>query len=686
MKKNLMILFGLVLIGLILFWVGNKITFAETVDDVAPKINSISISNTSFTPGDEITFVIDASDDISGIKSIGISFMKADKIYEEPNGLFNLSNFDSEIKNGVHTYTAKIPTYVDPDEYKFYKADIMDNAGNINYYIINDWYEGFITENFGIPNITINKYDGDNEGPLLKSLTFDKNKINAKESILVTAEVTDASDIKTVVIYFNHKSYFLSKGKDGKYTAEVPFDTPGVYTFAEIQLYDEFDNLSLWRYGNGEIQDSWTNVDYYNTLEKGKYDVTVEGVADTEKPTLTNIIIDNKTVNVPASFNIYVLADDNMDNDLEVQIALGRMDDISCGKCEAYYKGREGKKYVFQVVLGQYESPGKYYVAHVYLTDDAGNKTVYATKESPYNDFDIMKEYSFEVVPDTIVDVTTSTTSNDFMNVIKNSNNNTKISIDTTKDTSIKKEVFDVIKEKEITVNLETDGVQWIFDGKNITNSKDIDVATKISFVENYKDIGNWKKKKHKALVIQFKDNGKLPGRALIRIKADYTFRNYIGIKNLNLYYKNGKNFDLISKGLNLTKDEYYEFYLDHNSVYFLSDDYIEEEYVKEDYTETLGNNTLNEENVENGNISEEVKVELNKENKEENNLEDNIIDDNDSEDNTLGNNTIEDDKVENNKNDNKVNSNKKLYIIIGVVCLIVIGVFIGLKFIKKKK
>jgi hypothetical protein len=71
------------------------------------------------------------------------------------------------------------------------------------------------------------------------------------------------------------------------------------------------------------------------------------------------------------------------DDDLEVQIVLGRDDNTSCGKCEAYYIGREGPKYVFQAVLGQYESPGKYYVAHVYLTDDAGNKIVYATKESP---------------------------------------------------------------------------------------------------------------------------------------------------------------------------------------------------------------------------------------------------------------------------------------------------------------
>ena len=117
--------------------------------------------------------------------------------------------------------------------------------------------------------------------------------------------------------------------------------------------------------------------------------------------------------------------------------------------------------------------------------------------------------------------------------------------------------------------------------------------------------MGNYIKK---GLSIKFKNNGALPGVAKIRLKADYVFRNYIGIKGLYVYQyniKTNKNgevlFIKVAKEVKMSEDGYYDFYLIHNSEYIISSDNIDENVSEEKIVTkdtTIENNASNEKNA----------------------------------------------------------------------------------------
>lgn len=74
-------------------------------------------------------------------------------------------------------------------------------------------------------------------------------------------------------------------------------------------------------------------------------------------------------------------------------------------------------------------------------------------------------------------------------------------------------------------------------------------------------------------LEIVFPDNGLLPCKSTIHIDADYAMKEFVGVKNLKLYYYNPeiKEYKLEQEGLDIQNDKYYEFTITHNSTYALT-------------------------------------------------------------------------------------------------------------------
>ena len=97
-----------------------------------------------------------------------------------------------------------------------------------------------------------------------------------------------------------------------------------------------------------------------------------------------------------------------------------------------------------------------------------------------------------------------------------------------TDDSIIKSEVFEAIKDTNKTIYIESNGIQWVFNGKNIKSPKDIDTRITLSKIDTdvlKEKIGNFV---NKGIVVNFKDNGELPGVALVKIKTDYALRDYL--------------------------------------------------------------------------------------------------------------------------------------------------------------
>lgn len=135
----------------------------------------------------------------------------------------------------------------------------------------------------------------------------------------------------------------------------------------------------------------------------------------------------------------------------------------------------------------------------------------------------------------------------------------------------ISSSLFNAIKGKDKKLVIKYKGNEIIFNGQDITIIKDLEVSASIyntSSEEVKETIGNLI---NSGIVVEYKANGILPGKALVRIKADDTIRKEIG-NIIYVYYFNETNnkFELIAENVKISQDNYYEFYITHNSKYVM--------------------------------------------------------------------------------------------------------------------
>lgn len=144
-----------------------------------------------------------------------------------------------------------------------------------------------------------------------------------------------------------------------------------------------------------------------------------------------------------------------------------------------------------------------------------------------------------------------------------------KITINADTNTLINEEIFKAIKgcNKDLVINYNDN--QLIFNGKNITDSKTIDVSMIISEISSDSEIGQLVSE---GIVLNFADNGNLPGNATLRIKANEETDKVLGNDKVQVYFYNPElnNFCVIAEDISKTEDSYYEFSLNHNSDYIL--------------------------------------------------------------------------------------------------------------------
>lgn len=182
------------------------------------------------------------------------------------------------------------------------------------------------------------------------------------------------------------------------------------------------------------------------------------------------------------------------------------------------------------------------------------------------------------------------------LNEIKSSSDIKTITINVDTDTVIKKELFNSIKglDKELIIN--SNNTQLIFNGKDIKKIKDIDVEinyTKLSENEELNEYAN------NGIVINFKPNGDLPGKAKVRIKATDGMKKVLSKDStMYVYYYNSdtKEFETIASNVKYKDGEYIEFNITHNSVYIITTSKIDtakEENVNDEKVSFLESNKV---------------------------------------------------------------------------------------------
>ncbi len=162
--------------------------------------------------------------------------------------------------------------------------------------------------------------------------------------------------------------------------------------------------------------------------------------------------------------------------------------------------------------------------------------------------------------------------------------------------TLINSELFNVIKgkNKKLIVNYKDN--QIIFNGKDIDNSKTIDISMTVENIINNENIS---KLVSKGILVNFPDNGNLPGKALIRVKATDEVMQILNNKVYVYVYNNSSNnFSVIDTNVKKSSDNYYEFTITHNSDYIIVNDKLESKLVVSKSSDNVvnfqkGNKTL---------------------------------------------------------------------------------------------
>ena len=147
---------------------------------------------------------------------------------------------------------------------------------------------------------------------------------------------------------------------------------------------------------------------------------------------------------------------------------------------------------------------------------------------------------------------------------------NSSVTINAHNSPIVNKDVFGAIKGTNKQLVIDYNDNQFIFNGKDITDtSKYIDASVNVGKTNEDDDIKELVKD---SIVIYFGDNGKLPGKAKVRIKVTDELRQLIDGKTAYLYCYNdeSKNFTYIETDVKETSDGYYEFEVNHNSKYIL--------------------------------------------------------------------------------------------------------------------
>lgn len=208
---------------------------------------------------------------------------------------------------------------------------------------------------------------------------------------------------------------------------------------------------------------------------------------------------------------------------------------------------------------------------------EAGN---YALSYVTIWDADYSVTYSRQLLGNLAFDITVEGTdtpvyiynndkiNSDILSTLYNAPDGTDISINADSNSIISEELFNTIKGKNKSLTINFGDNQIIFNGGDITNSKTIDVNMEINKVEDKENIS---KLVTDGVVVTFPDNGNLPGKAIVRIKAsDVVSDNLNDSVYVYVYNEATNNFYEVASGVKKTKDGYYEFIITHNSDYLI--------------------------------------------------------------------------------------------------------------------
>ena len=332
------------------------------------------------------------------------------------------------------------------------------------------------------------------------------------------------------------------------------------------------------------------------------------GIIDTQPPELVDIRLSKEEVEVPGTIEVEVIGVDDIAG---LKRGLLYFENKVANKTISIWVNEERKwnsetgEYDYlpegllkgQLTLDQYQLPGGYELESLWIEDRAGNTQQYRKNLTEWEEQQGYKELAIGKTIKVInegegFDFTTSTSNPNLAEDIKNLPSPSedeppaRIGINYETGSKLAEDVFEAIAGENKKLVLEGGNIQWVFNGKDIEkdNIKDIDLSVKISNIDRFNgsNASNIEEivQDNPTYVLSFPSNGKLPGKATIRLKVDYAFVQYLGREDLSIYYFDATKGVLVSikNNVNVSDDGYVEFQIDHNSDFLVTKGKISED------------------------------------------------------------------------------------------------------------
>ena len=262
------------------------------VDTEVPKLNGMTLGSDSVNAGEELTITVDATDEISGIRSCQVTFVNK----ETKRQLTATSNF-----NNPTELTLEVPKYEPNGTYELLDVLLSDNAGNSIWYDKNpsgdfvddtSWGELTFTCSFTVTNEGV----VDTEAPKLNGMSLSSNSVNAGEELTITVDATDEiSGIRGCQVTFVNKEtkrQLTAHPSDFEnptvLTLEVSeYEPSGTYELLDVLLSDNAGN-SIWYDKNpsGDFVDdtSWGELTFTRSFTVINDDNVTPPPTDSETP------------------------------------------------------------------------------------------------------------------------------------------------------------------------------------------------------------------------------------------------------------------------------------------------------------------------------------------------------------------------------------------------------------------
>lgn len=564
---------------------GQSADLRGTPDRTPPVLKNIMIDKTEVDAPGTISITVEATDDVSGINEMWISFL--DTKSGRSHFITIYADDNTEPKN-IYTGLIQIGKNEPAGHFELDDITLYDMASN------SQRYYSKIGEAHSEKDILLSqeiKFIVNNNAeispPSLINVDVDKVSVEAPANIDIKVTASD---------YVNEVHLVFKNYQNGRlHSLRLYADDKSQNVFKGTIEIDKYEPTGIFILESAEVYDDSGEQAYYSRTEEFLPDgaeflpqevsYNVKNVFGLE-PTvaLSKIELERTDVEVPAKIQVKATVSESVQD-----VWLSFQSTTSNRSLHTIlYRDEEhlGDTLIGTIDISDYEPTGIFYLARASVNGNV-NGVVYFSKYYPYfSDDDLLLPQELSITVHNTEDIEglliTNTDNPNLADDIAKQPNDARIIINYETDSNLSGDIFNAIKGTNKTIVLESEGIQWEFNGKDIESSKGIDLNVSIdkitsSLTGNAQNIQNIVKNVP-TMVLSFADNGKLPGKATIRIKADYAFRNYVGEENLYVYYYDNTTGKLVSiaQNIDVSQEGYLLFEIDHNSDFIITQSAIQ--------------------------------------------------------------------------------------------------------------